>query len=99
MNQTGMTYENGKAFSEVGYHQIANEMKELGYDMAYTTARNIFLSAMAKFAKEIKGSMFRSENLQDTKSISLDPRFQSAIEMYLKDILINEEHERNKNLE
>ena len=36
----------------LGYREIAEKMTEEGNKMNHSTARNVFLSAMSKFAKE-----------------------------------------------
>ena len=68
----------------LGYREIAEIMCESGFKMNHSTARNIFLSAMRKVARDschIFGIDPTEENL---KRISSDPRFQSGVIDILK---------------
>ena len=63
----------------LGYREIAEKMSESGDKMNHSTARNIFLSAMKKIARDscvAAGAPLCDENL---KRISSDPRFQSGV--------------------
>jgi hypothetical protein len=63
----------------LGYREIAERMTSDGNKMNHSTARNVFLSAMSKFAIEL----FEIYNITPThdkiKKVSSDPRFQSGI--------------------
>jgi len=68
----------------LGYREIAEKMTEEGDTMNHSTARNVFLSAMKKIAKDVcvlTGSDVSDSNL---KRVSSDPRFQSGIVDILK---------------
>lgn len=63
----------------LGYREIAEKMTESGDTMNHSTARNVFLAAMKKIAKDVcvlAGSDISDSNL---KRVSSDPRFQSGI--------------------
>jgi hypothetical protein len=63
----------------VGYREIANQMTEAGYKMNHSTARNVFLSAMRKFAKDVC-TIYDADTSQDKiEKIAADPRFQSSV--------------------
>jgi hypothetical protein len=59
----------------MGYREIAEVMTGAGDKMNHSTARNIFLRAMEKIAGEVCTSF----DGQDSRRVSQDPRFQSAI--------------------
>ena len=62
-----------------GYREIAEKMTEEGYTMNHSTARNVFLYAMRKFAKDVC-SLYGEEIDQDqVEKIAADPRFQSSV--------------------
>tara|TARA_Y100000310_G_C20085763_1_gene535965 strand:+ start:281 stop:559 length:279 start_codon:yes stop_codon:yes gene_type:complete len=69
----------------LGYREIAEIMTESGHKMNHSTARNVFLSAMNKIARDTC-SMFGVEpTKKNLKRISSDPRFQSGVIDILKD--------------
>tara|TARA_R110000824_G_scaffold46289_16_gene133186 strand:- start:4236 stop:4511 length:276 start_codon:yes stop_codon:yes gene_type:complete len=63
----------------LGYREIAEKMSEDGFKMNHSTARNIFLGAMSKLAREACMMYEVSPNSANLKKISSDPRFQSGI--------------------
>ena len=63
----------------LGYREIAEKMSETGFKMNHSTARNIFLGAMIKLAREACSVYEVSPNVENLKKISSDPRFQSGI--------------------
>jgi len=69
-----------------GYREIAELMTESGFKMNHSTARNVFLASMSKFAKELcnlYGVEFSPENI---KKIASDPRFQTGVCSIISDI-------------
>jgi hypothetical protein len=68
-----------------GYREIADEMTEAGYKMNHSTARNVFLSAMRKLAKDVCNLYDTDTSQEKIDEIASDPRFQSSI----SDILSN----------
>ncbi|MAG27627.1 hypothetical protein CMI47_19000 [Candidatus Pacearchaeota archaeon] len=63
----------------LGYREIAECMTEMGHKMNHSTARNIFLSAMTKFAENTCSLYGVKPTCENVKRISSDPRFQSGI--------------------
>ena len=84
----GYKVEHGYATvdSGLGYREIAEKMTDNGCKMNHSTARNIFLSAMSKFATEL----FEIYNIPATqdkiKQVSSDPRFQSGLMTAIVDL-------------
>ena len=64
-----------------GYREIAEQMCEDGFKMNHSTARNVFLTVMRKFAKDL--CELTSNRVE---SMASDPRFQSSICGMLSDI-------------
>jgi hypothetical protein len=80
----GKKFDLGYAKASLGYKEIADCMThEFGDKMNHSTARGVFLNAMKKIAKEISKVVDGKKSF-DYETISRDPRFQSAIEAYLK---------------
>jgi len=69
----------------IGYREIAEEMTASGYKMNHSTARNVFLSAMRKLAKDVCNLYSCDTNQEKIDQIASDPRFQSSV----SDILSN----------
>ena len=63
----------------MGYREIAEEMCDNGFKMNHSTARNVFLTTMRKFAKEICCLYGIDSNSESVKKIAADPRFQSGL--------------------
>ena len=69
----------------LGYREIAEKMTDLGDQMNHSTARNIFLAAMRKVAKDACSILDVDPNSENLKRIASDPRFQSGIIDILRD--------------
>ena len=69
----------------MGYREIAEALTSSGDRMNHSTARNVFLSAMRKVARDACTMMGVSPTDENLKRISSDPRFQSGIIDILKD--------------
>ena len=69
----------------LGYREIAEKMSEEGFKMNHSTARNIFLGAMTKLAREACDTYLIVPTSENIKRISSDPRFQSGIFDILSD--------------
>jgi len=80
----GSQFVHGYATAEMGYREISEFMTELGDKMNHSTARNVFLNAMVKISKGVQSAMGELSDI-DSLDIAKDPRFQSAIEAYLKE--------------
>jgi len=63
----------------LGYREIAERMTDNGDKMNHSTARNIFLSAMRKVAKDACDMLGVEPNNENLKRVSSDPRFQSGV--------------------
>ena len=70
----------------LGYREIAEKMSQEGNKMNHSTARNIFLSAMSKFAIEICKLYDIDSSNANTKKIACDPRFQSGLLTTIREI-------------
>ena len=79
----GQSFDHGYATAAMGYREISEIMTAHGDKMNHSTARNVFLSAMTKLSKSVADLM--GEELDDPETVSKDPRFQSAIESYLRE--------------
>lgn len=62
-----------------GYREIAEHMSENGYKMNHSTARNVFLSAMKKLARDACSLYDIDPTRENLEKIAKDPRFQSGI--------------------
>ena len=69
----------GKQSGGLGYREIAEKMTLSGDKMNHSTARNIFISAMEKVAKDACVLFDVNPSSKNIKRISNDPRFQSGI--------------------
>tara|TARA_R110001583_G_scaffold7985_27_gene39093 strand:+ start:1300 stop:1572 length:273 start_codon:yes stop_codon:yes gene_type:complete len=69
----------------IGYREIADEMTASGYKMNHSTARNVFLSAMRKLAKDVCTLYECDTDQEKIEEIASDPRFQSSISDILSD--------------
>tara|TARA_Y100000034_G_C6902971_1_gene418105 strand:+ start:2866 stop:3159 length:294 start_codon:yes stop_codon:yes gene_type:complete len=70
----------------LGYREIAETMTESGDVMNHSTARNVFIKAMKKIARDACSSSGVRCTDTDIERIATDPRFQSG----LIDIITNE---------
>jgi hypothetical protein len=63
----------------MGYREIAEHMCESGDEMNHSTARNVFLRAVRKLAKD--ACQVTGANLSDKEinTIATDPRFQAGL--------------------
>ena len=69
----------------LGYREIAEKMTDMGDQMNHSTARNIFLSAMRKIARDACTMTDVSPSEENLKRISSDPRFQSGVIDIIRD--------------
>ena len=84
----GFKKENGYATtSELGgitYQEVAKKMNEKGFKMNHSTARNVYVSALMKIAKDVTGLYEMKLNEKQIKEIAIDPRFQGAVSDFMK---------------
>ena len=73
----------------LGYREIAEKMTEMGDEMNHSTARNVFLRAMRKVAKDACSCVGANVSDEDVNRIAADPRFQLG----LMDIISDESSE------
>jgi hypothetical protein len=66
----------------MGYREIAEVMTAEGDKMNHSTARNVFLRAMESIATSVCNKF----DGDDSRKMSLDPRFQSCIQEIISDI-------------
>ena len=84
----GYKVEHGYATVEagLGYREIAEKMTDEGCKMNHSTARNIFLAAMSKFATELFEVYNIPVSKDKIKKVSSDPRFQSGLMSAIVDL-------------
>ena len=79
----GHKSENGYATVQcqggLGYREIAEHMTELGDSMNHSTARNIFLRAVKKVAKDACNMAGSKLTEKEIEKIASDPRFQAGL--------------------
>jgi hypothetical protein len=80
----GQKFDHGYATASMGYREISEYMTERGDKMNHSTARNVFLSAMRKLSSSVC-SMMDPEKSGNIEDIARDPRFQDAVESYLRE--------------
>ena len=73
----------------LGYREIAEKMTSSGDTMNHSTARNVFLRAMKKVAKDACVCVGAEPSEDEINRIASDPRFQLG----LMDIIANESPE------
>ena len=83
----GFKSENGYATSKsLGgktYHEISAIMKEKGYKINHSTARNIFVNSLIKIALEVTSMYDLKLDSKQIKKIAIDPRFQESIREFM----------------
>jgi len=90
---TGSKFKNGYAtvssdFGGMEYRAIVEKMAEGGDDISISTARNLVLRALEKIAREVcilQGTPTDKLD-EESKRVSLDPRFQESMASMLGDI-------------
>ena len=76
-------YATAKSLSGKTYHEIADVMKDKGYKMNHSTARNVFVSSLKKIASEVTNLYDVSLDDKEIKRIAIDPRFQEAVREFM----------------
>jgi len=72
-------YATVQSHGGMGYREIAEYMSENGDDMNHSTARNIFLRAVRKVAKDACIVAGASPTDKQVDNVAADPRFQSGL--------------------
>ncbi len=86
----GFKSENGygtsKLFDGLTYHEIADSMRESGFKMNHSTARNVFVNALIKVADEI-ADLYQLELTQkDLKRLAINPDFQDSVRGFMSEL-------------
>ena len=79
-------YSTTKSLGGMTYHQIADEMNELGYKMNHSTARNVFVSSLNKVANNLASLYDVKLDEKELYRLSTDPRFQEAVVEFIKEM-------------
>lgn len=94
---TGSKFKNGYAtvssdFGGLEYRVIAEQMTAEGDDISVSTARNLVLRSLEKIARElcILQGVTVDRLSEESKRVSLDPRFQESMASMLGDIYSKE---------
>ena len=86
----GFKSENGygtsKLFDGMTYHDIASNMRESGFKMNHSTARNIFVNALIKVADEIVDLYDLNLTQAELKKLAINPDFQDSVRGFLSDL-------------
>jgi hypothetical protein len=95
----GFKSENGygtsKQFEGKTYHEIAHYMKEKGFKMNHSTARNVYIQSLVKVAEELSDLYNIKQDSKDLVKIAINPDFQESVRDFMSDI--NEER-KSKNI-
>jgi len=86
----GFKSENGygtsKLFDGMTYHEIADTMRDSGYKMNHSTARNVFVSALIKVADEITDLYDLNLSEQELKRLAINPDFQDSVRGFMSEL-------------
>lgn len=63
----------------MGYREIAERMTDSGDKMNHSTARNVFMKAVRKLAKDACSTIGFMPSEVEIEKIAADPRFQSGL--------------------
>ena len=78
-------YSTRKSLGGSSYQDISKEMTKIGHKMNHSTARNIFVDALRKVAKEIV-TLYKVEHEdKDLTKIARNPIFQDAIVEFMRE--------------
>ena len=78
-------YSTVQTHGGMGYREIAEEMTKSGDKMNHSTARNVFLKAVKKVARDTCVTAGVSFSEKDLEKIASDPRFQSGLVEIISD--------------
>ena len=79
-------YGTSKQFDGKTYHEIADEMKDAGFKMNHSTARNVYINALIKIAGEVSDLYDLNLSQKELKAIAINPNFQESIKDFMDDI-------------
>lgn len=80
-------YATSKTLGGDSYHVISNKMTEKGHKMNHSTARNVFVNALKKIAKDVTKVYGVECDDKEIARIAKDPRFQDAVVEYMREDL------------
>jgi len=72
-------YSTSKSLGGDSYHTISDKMSEMGHKMNHSTARNVFVNALKKIAKQVTNMYDIECDVKELMRIAKDPRFQDAV--------------------
>ena len=72
-------YSTVQTHGGLGYREIAEVMTESGDNMNHSTARNVFLRAVKKVARDTCATAGVSLSEKELEKIAADPRFQAGL--------------------
>jgi hypothetical protein len=79
-------YSTNKNLGGDSYHDISDKMSEMGHKMNHSTARNLFINALKKIAKDVTNTYGVNCDDVEITRIAKDPRFQSAIIELMREV-------------
>ena len=82
-------YGTSKLFDGMTYHEIADSMRETGFKMNHSTARNVFVNALIKVADEIVDLYQLELTAKDLKKLAINPDFQDSVRGFMSEIQID----------
>tara|TARA_A100001515_G_scaffold78689_1_gene62518 strand:+ start:634 stop:927 length:294 start_codon:yes stop_codon:yes gene_type:complete len=86
----GFKSENGygtsKLFDGMTYHEIADTMRESGFKMNHSTARNVFVNALIKVADEIADLYDLDLSDKELKKLAINPDFQDSVRGFMCEV-------------
>ena len=86
----GFKSENGygtsKLFDGMTYHEIADSMRDTGYKMNHSTARNVFVNALIKVADEIVDLYDLDMSAKELKKLAINPDFQDSVRGFMSEV-------------
>ena len=74
-------YSTSKSLGGDSYHTISDKMSEMGHKMNHSTARNVFVNALKKIAKQVTNMYDIECDEKELMRIAKDPRFQQPDEV------------------
>ena len=81
-------YGTSKLFDGMTYHEIADTMRDSGYKMNHSTARNVFVNALIKVADEIVDLYQLEMTAKDLKKLAINPDFQDSVRGFMSELEI-----------
>ena len=78
-------YGTTKELGGVTYHEVASKMNDMGFKMNHSTARNVYVNALIKIAKQVTDLYQMEKDDKQLKKIAINPEFQAAVSDFMKD--------------